>query len=106
MFNITPLLKQLSENLVIIFRECRIQGIEQLPQELKEMIPNFKFRAYDYSPPGEEIIKGSPLLQAILWMLKAIREKNFKDFKKAFHLFPAVPENYIYERLKRLTKGR
>ena len=27
-----------------------IQGIEQLPQELKEMIPDFKFRAYDYSP--------------------------------------------------------
>jgi len=64
-----------------------IEGIEDLPKELKEMIPDFKFKAYDYSPPGTEKIKGTSLVQAILWMLKAIREKDFEAFHEGFKKF-------------------
>src|SRR6056297_3516741 len=64
-----------------------IENVETLPLSLKNMLPNFEFKAYDYSPKGKEPIKGTALIQAILWMLKAIREKNKKAFKKGYNKF-------------------
>ena len=64
-----------------------IEGIEQFPETLKKMLPDFEFKAYDYSPKGEEVIKGSHLIQAILWMLKAIREKNKRAFQEGLNHF-------------------
>ena len=64
-----------------------IENIDTLPLSLKKMLPNFEFKAYDYSPKGKEPIKGTALIQAILWMLKAIREKNKKAFKKGYKKF-------------------
>ena len=64
-----------------------IENVDTLPLSLKKMLPNFEFKAYDYSPEGKEPIKGSALIQAILWMLKAVREKNKKAFKKGYNKF-------------------
>src|SRR6056297_319842 len=64
-----------------------IENIDTLPLSLKNMLPNFEFKAYDYSPKGKEPIKGTALIQAILWMLKAIREKNKEAFKKGYTRF-------------------
>src|SRR6056297_945229 len=64
-----------------------IENVDTLPLSLKKMLPNFEFIAYDYSPKGKETIKGSALIQAILWMLKAIREKNKKAFQKGYSKF-------------------
>src|SRR6056297_440141 len=64
-----------------------IEGVETFPLSLKKMLPDFEIKAYDYSPKGKEPIKGTAMIQAILWMLKAIREKNKKAFQKGYNKF-------------------
>lgn len=64
-----------------------IESVEALPSSLKKMIPKFEFRAYDYSPKGKEPIKGTSLIQAVLWLLKSVREKNKTAFQKGYDKF-------------------
>lgn len=75
-------------------------------RKMIEMLPDFKFRAYDYSPPGTEEIKGTSLLQAIFriillgFFLKGI--SNWKSVIKKINNHRERIEKYyeivFYER--------
>ena len=70
-----------------------INGIEKMPEIMKQMTPRFEYKQYDYSPESELEIKGRAILQAVLKILKAIREKERTDLIEGFMEFVLSVEN-------------
>ena len=67
--------------------------IEKLPKALQQMVPDFTFNLYDYSPKSKTEIKGRAILQAVLKMLKAIREKDKAKLIEGFMDFVSLVED-------------
>ena len=61
--------------------------IETMPESIQKMSPDFEYKSFDYSPESKLEIKGSVILQAVLKILKAIREKDKKNLIDGFMEF-------------------
>jgi predicted transposase/invertase (TIGR01784 family) len=61
-----------------------IEGIESMPKQIQDMIPDFEFTLYDYSPKSKMEIRGRAIVQAVLKMLKAIRENDKENLIDGF----------------------
>lgn len=70
-----------------------ILEIEEMPQSIQKMMPDFEYMSYDYSPESQLEIKGRSILQAVLKMLKAIRENDRKKLMEGFIEFVILVEN-------------
>jgi predicted transposase/invertase (TIGR01784 family) len=70
-----------------------IEEIKEMPKEIQDMTPDFEFKLYDYSPQSKTEIKGRAILQAVLKMLKAIREKDKGKLIEGFMEFVILIEN-------------
>jgi len=70
-----------------------IEGIEVMPKEIQQMTPDFKFTLYDYSPKSKTEIRGRAIVQAVLEMLKAIRENDKNTLIDGFIYFVSLVED-------------
>jgi predicted transposase/invertase (TIGR01784 family) len=57
------------------------------------MIPEFEYKAYDYSPDSKLEIRGRVILQAVLNILKAIKENDRRKLLDGFIEFVKLIEN-------------
>ena len=60
-----------------------IEGIEELPPNIKKYIPDYEYILYDFSPLSDEEIRGSIELRIFLGTLKSIYNKDPDAFIKA-----------------------
>ncbi|HOO33988.1 MAG TPA: Rpn family recombination-promoting nuclease/putative transposase [Thermotogota bacterium] len=70
-----------------------ILDIEHMPNSIRQMIPEFEYKAYDYSPDSKLEIRGRVILQAVLNILKAIKENGRRKLLDGFIEFVKLIEN-------------
>ncbi|SMB82642.1 conserved hypothetical protein (putative transposase or invertase) [Desulfonispora thiosulfatigenes DSM 11270] len=63
-----------------------IEGYEELPEEIKEFIPNYKYLLYDVSKYKDEDIKGIAQLKIILTIFRDIFIKDKEGLKETITL--------------------
>jgi len=67
--------------------------LDDIPEEVKEYIPDFKYLSYDFSPYSDQEIKGEIELQLILQILRYIFVNDIlfkKEIKKLINLLEEI----------------
>lgn len=77
-----------------------IEGIEELPETIKQYIPTYQYEIYDFSPEEKLGIVGLANLKAVLQMLKAARvrtgEKLDEELIKAFEFLVGIKDKKTF----------
>lgn len=80
-----------------------IEGIEELPETIKQYIPTYQYEIYDFSPEEKLGIVGLANLKAVLQMLKAARvrtgEKLDEELIKAFEFLVGIKDKKTFNEL-------
>ncbi|PAC35481.1 Rpn family recombination-promoting nuclease/putative transposase [Caldifermentibacillus hisashii] len=62
-----------------------LNGFEEMPQNVKEYLPNFHYLLYDLSDYSDEEIKGNAQLRIMLKLLRDVFTKSTEEFLRSFY---------------------
>ncbi|WP_346200975.1 Rpn family recombination-promoting nuclease/putative transposase [Caldifermentibacillus hisashii] len=62
-----------------------LNGFEEMPQNVKEYLPNFHYLLYDLSDYSDEEIKGNAQLRIMLKLLRDVFTKSTEEFLQSFY---------------------
>ncbi|WP_346217123.1 Rpn family recombination-promoting nuclease/putative transposase [Caldifermentibacillus hisashii] len=62
-----------------------LNGFEEMPQNVKEYLPNFHYLLYDLSDYSDEEIKGNAQLRIMLKLLRDVATKSTEEFLRSFY---------------------
>ncbi|MEG6534230.1 Rpn family recombination-promoting nuclease/putative transposase [Caldifermentibacillus hisashii] len=62
-----------------------LNGFEEMPQNVKEYLPNFHYLLYDLSEYSDEEIKGNAQLRIMLKLLRDVASKSTEEFLRSFY---------------------
>ncbi|WP_368976789.1 Rpn family recombination-promoting nuclease/putative transposase [Caldifermentibacillus hisashii] len=62
-----------------------LNGFEEMPQNVKEYLPNFHYLLYDLSDYSDEEIKGNAQLRIMLKLLRDVFTKSNEEFLQSFY---------------------
>ncbi|MEN0650442.1 Rpn family recombination-promoting nuclease/putative transposase [Caldifermentibacillus hisashii] len=62
-----------------------LNGFEEMPQHVKEYLPNFHYLLYDLSDYSDEEIKGNAQLRIMLKLLRDVFTKSNEEFLQSFY---------------------
>ncbi|MGG3690223.1 Rpn family recombination-promoting nuclease/putative transposase [Caldifermentibacillus hisashii] len=62
-----------------------LNGFEEMPQNVKEYLPNFHYLLYDLSDYSDEEIKGNAQLRIMLKLLRDVVTKSTEEFLRSFY---------------------
>lgn len=62
-----------------------LNGFEEMPQHVKEYLPNFHYLLYDLSDYSDEEIKGNAQLRIMLKLLRDVATKSTEEFLRSFY---------------------
>jgi predicted transposase/invertase (TIGR01784 family) len=63
-----------------------VEGFDLLPEELKQVVPNFRYMVYDLSTYADQDIKGVAQLHILFSLFREIYTKNPKELKQTIFM--------------------